>query len=707
MKEMHIINESQEEKIDDENSINQTESAEQLVEEIKNYEKLTNTIKDEITIKDCKYYKEKIRKFIKQILILIMFGLSYWFYYISLEPCLDGLGRCSSYIDWMKKKIIEEIISCILLTIMIQLIILKVVSKMHLIHTIIAFVFFHSYNHGMDFEDHGYFNFFFYFIIVGIFNLLMLPLDIFIYCLKKDNNKKLVLIYLGLFLLFGFIIYNYLFNYKSNCSEWPKGLNDTFLENNSSKYGCQIKFPKTCAYKVFDFIQDYSKIRGYDCKTLNDIKIKEKLFKFSTSPFITKETTRVGFPLTNKDPSCFKDSEKTKPVVDYVLKNLVDMDNKEILDKYFKDKMPEISVDFSDKNKGKLKIDVHFNKTLSEERKLLESNSEPYSKNVLLLYIDSVSRANSLRKLKKTMKFFEKFMPYKGGFNEKYPSEIFHSFQFFKYHSFFGYTSFNYPILFYGQKRLENNPKHPISYYFKQNGFITCNVIDFCEYENARTYHNFTQDEVFDHQYLSCDLNDEELSSNFIRCLYGKQNMEHFLEYIEQFWRKYKDNRKYVSLFTNHGHEGTLNVIKYQDDIIANFFNRLFDDNLLKDTSIIFLSDHGAGMPSIYYIYDFYNIEIFLPSLYIFVNDRKNISYETQYKYIHENQQNLITGFDIYNTLGNILYGDKYDNIPNKTLEIDSFKSSFGISLFNRINAKDRFPKKYDNYSLISLDICK
>ena len=137
------------------------------------------------------------------------------------------------------------------------------------------------------------------------------------------------------------------------------------------------------------------------------------------------------------------------------------------------------------------------------------------------------------------------------------------------------------------------------------------------------------------------------------------------------------------------------------------FFNRLFDDNLLKDTTIIFLSDHGAGMPSIYYIYDFYNIEIFLPSLYIFVNDRKNISYEEQYKYIHENQQNFITGFDIYNTLGNILYGDKYDNITNKTLEIDSFKSSFGISLFNRINAKDRFPKKYDNYSLISLDICK
>ena len=54
-------------------------------------------------------------------------------------------------------------------------------------------------------------------------------------------------------------------------------------------------------------------------------------------------------------------------------------------------------------------------------------------------------------------------------------------------------------------------------------------------------------------------------------------------------------------LSTNHGHEGTLNVIKYQDDLIADFLNRLFDDNLFKDTTIIFLSDHGIGMPSIYY----------------------------------------------------------------------------------------------------------
>ena len=112
-------------------------------------------------------------------------------------------------------------------------------------------------------------------------------------------------------------------------------------------------------------------------------------------------------------------------------------------------------------------------------------------------------------------------------------------------------------------------------------------------------------------------------------------------------------------------------------------------------------------MPSIYYVYDFFTTEIYLPSFFIIINDRKNISYEKQYKYIQENQQAFITAFDIYNTLGNIIYGDDYSNILNKTLEIDSPKSNLGISLFNKINSKERSTKKYTNYSTMSDAICK
>ena len=86
--------------------------------------------------------------------------------------------------------------------------------------------------------------------------------------------------------------------------------------------------------------------------------------------------------------------------------------------------------------------------------------------NVLIIYLDSVSRQNAIRELKKTLKFFEKFMPFQGGFNDKYPNENYHSFEFFKFHAFKGHTSINYPLLFYGQNK-KVKKKYLINKYFK------------------------------------------------------------------------------------------------------------------------------------------------------------------------------------------------------------------------------------------------
>ena len=96
-------------------------------------------------------------------------------------------------------------------------------------------------------------------------------------------------------------------------------------------------------------------------------------------------------------------------------------------------------------------------------------------------------------------------------------------------------------------------------------------------------------------------------------------------EYINQFWRQYKDNRKFTVLLTNFAHEGSLEKLKYIDNTIYEYFIKLFNDNLLKDTSIFLLSDHGVGIPSIYYLNSFFKYELVLPMLYLFVNDRKNI----------------------------------------------------------------------------------
>ena len=434
-----------------------------------------------------------------------------------------------------------------------------------------------------------------------------------------------------------------------------------------------------------------TKIRGKKCKNIF-INSKKKYLSVSQSPNITKETKKIGLPLTNKDPECFLDSVDDNVIMNYFFRHLINMDDKNLFNKNF----PEIVIDFSKNDFGEMIINVNYNETLSKERKKLENNTIPFSNNIMIIYLDSVSRANAMRQLKKTLHFFEKFISYRGGFHERYPKENFHSFQFFKYHSFKDYTHGNYPPLFYGNER--NNTKLVrITKYLKENGYITNYSADYCMRDNTRTLHNITIDELDDHQMLLCDPNKEWFIINTIKCLYGKIHTQHLLEYSNQFWRKYNNNRKFTLISSNDAHEGSLESLKYLDDLIFNFLISLYNDNLLKETSIFLLSDHGVGMPSIYYLTDFYQYEKHLPMLFLLINDRKNISYNEQYLNIYENQQAFITGYDIYNTISHLIYGNNYQSIKNKTTFNDTPKSPQGKSLFTIIDKKNRTSKNYLN----------
>lgn len=102
------------------------------------------------------------------------------------------------------------------------------------------------------------------------------------------------------------------------------------------------------------------------------------------------------------------------------------------------------------------------------------------------------------------------------------------------------------------------------------------------------------------------------------------------------------------------------------------------------------------AIPSIYYLNDFFRYEKVLPMFYLLVNDRKSVSYNSQYKFLYENQQTFITGFDIYNTIIHLIYGDKYGT---KDMN-DSIISKYGKSLFTEIKQLNRTPKYY-----ISMDM--
>ena len=648
----------------------------------------------------------RIINIIKELIGLFLFLFSYIYYYLSLETCLRGQEICSLLVQWQFTKIYQELKSCLLMAFILELIFYKLISKLHLIHFFLIFFVFYKYSHGTEFEDHGYYNFIYFFVIIFLIMILLIPLNCLFFIIKNKKGMVYLFAYFLILIIIIYFLYSFIYSKGANCVDWGKGLNNTYIINNKSKYACQIKFPKKCLYKSLYFFQDYSKIMRKNCTKLVKKKSRENLLKISISPFITKETKHFGYPLSNKEPACIKGIGRTT-LQNNFLKNLVDMNNKTILNKYFKNRRPEVSVDFTHNIQGKIDINVHYDENLSKKKKHLEKNSEPISNNVLIIYLDSVSRQNAIRELKKTLKFFEKFMPFQGGFNDKYPNENYHSFEFFKFHAFRGYTSINYPLLFYGKNKEAKN-KYLISKYFNENGYMTSLAHDSCLRDNTISNHIFTTNEVFDHEFNLCDPNKDNININSIRCLYGKLDIEHLLNYADQFWRKYKINRKFSLIVSNFGHEGTLQTIKYIDDFISTFLWKLFNDNLLRNSIVFLISDHGTDMPSLYYISEFYRIEAKLPMLYIFMCDKKNTSYDQQYKYMHENQQNFITAFDFYNTLGNIIFGEKYKYIENKTKDLETCKSPYGESLFNRINNyKKRHPKQFNKISEMSLKVCR
>ena len=119
----------------------------------------------------------------------MLFFLSYFLYYKSLESCTKGEDKCTTMKYWIKIKVKEVIFSCLIMVILFELIIYKVISRLHLIHMIFNFILFYLYSNGLNFEDHGLYNIRGYFILFIILIIIFLPINALIYFIKEKNKK--------------------------------------------------------------------------------------------------------------------------------------------------------------------------------------------------------------------------------------------------------------------------------------------------------------------------------------------------------------------------------------------------------------------------------------------------------------------------------------------------------------------------------------
>lgn len=654
------------------------------------------------------YENKSIKNIINFISILyLIFGR--FLYIRSLKGCSKSEFDCLNDLKLIKDGINNCLNSIVYFIFVLFLIQLKICSSYILIILIIIYIELIIRDQGENFLNHGKLNLFALFSLTIIGEIIILFNVLYRHLFKK---KKLFLICLISFL---FLITTIIIIIKNKedyyCKDWDKGLNNS-INNDPSIYPCRINIPKDkCLISILGPLFDFSKILNLKCIKRSS---KEKNNLIINSNLKNKnKIKRIGYPITigkkeeiNGEPTLYSET-----LYEFVTNNLVDMDDKEQLNKLDEDQKPEVIVNFKNNLYGKLDININYKDKLSKERKLLENKD---SNNVLFLFMDNLSRVHFYRQYKRTKEFLKQFLTYKGYSNEIDKEQKYHGFEFLKFQKFDGPTIQNIIPMFSGVYFDSSNIMISIIKDFKKNGYITCNVQDICHKElmSIDPLENYTYIE-FDHEYAAtnCEPNVYKPgyglfngdNSVLRKCLYGKESFDYALEYGKKFWKTYKSNKRFLRIVCTYSHEYSYEKAKYTDNSLYEFLKELFKTDQLKNTTIFIAADHGFQLMGIYKIINSkdFPIEGNLPFFFLIVPDKKNYTYEKQYSEIIKNQQTLITPFDIFYTLRYILYKEDY-----KKFNLNG-NSNDGEYLFKYINPKERTCKKYQQMGKLTCECIK
>ena len=448
---------------------------------------------------------------------------------------------------------------------------------------------------------------------------------------------------------------------------------------------------------------DYSQARNVDCFKDNpnsdfikniwmNILNNESLYDFEA----------LIYPQTNNNNFTFNKFETLEKFNNEVSKNIIVTNDTKIIEEI----NPEILL-LKNKEKYEIKMDLKFNEELSYNRnKIIIQNNFPEN-NILLLYIDALSRPHFFRKMKNLSKFLSHF-------NKNSSFEVF---QFMKYQSFKNdYYNPGIQTIFYESNGKKQNNTHILSL-LKQEGFVTAQSANYCfkEFVLLDKELNFfikTNIEEYDHENIAmfCDpymIRNGDYPT-IKKCLYGKNSFEYVLEYGYQFWTKYQENKKFLRLSFFEGDEKTGEVIKYLDYYLYQFLFELYKNNYLNNTFIFLVSGQGNPYNNLYnsinYLdYDYY-IEKYLGTFFILL-DKKGLNFtKDDLINIKTNQQNMVTTYDIHFTLKNIAQNKFYYDCKEKKENTSDNNEYLGKSLFGYINSMERSCYKYKQ---INIGVCR
>ena len=616
----------------------------------------------------------------KDILILFLSFLSFYFYNKSFKGCHGTQSYCLVTLSpsFFYLLGIYIMISSIISLYIIYQILQKNASFFHLIYyiPIISYLLYFVDN-GSDLSHHGSYNKMIFYVLFCAFFVLFI-----FFCLIKYIYRNYRIIFVSLTLSLIWIIIYTNIKIRKNCDTWYNGLNGIKLENNPNFDKCKIVQPKKCWINLLDGIFDVSRILNEDC---NNFRGGEKMELLKYLPPLLNSSNKFGFPITTN--YTWLNESHFDRFFNNVMADIIPLDKYDI-NKIPKEKKPEIILNFDPITQmGQIDISINKNQELIKTRKKLYESlplkEKPKYSNILFLYIDAISRPEFIRSMKHTQNFLSKYY---------YNSSKYSFYQMLKYQNFIFFTQQNVNPMFFGESMFNSNGTS-ILHHIKRKGYITGQANNICTRQLYDIEDNYTQNisyESFDHENIAmfCDPNFYNPENRFTpymgpysirrRCLYGKDTFEYVLEYGQKFWETYLNEKKFLRLSFQDAHEGTLEVVKYLDKKLAEFLEFFWHKKYLEDTAIFLVSDHGNNMIGFYNILQVedYVLEKTLGTWLMILPKKINVDE----KNIEINQQRLVTPYDIHDTLLD-MFGYKLN---------DKVYSRKGKSIFSEINGLER-----------------
>ncbi len=604
------------------------------------------------TFKDINEIIEAIRNYkVSLILVISIFSFinSINLFNESLKGCFEPSDECLIIMtnDIFNNLIYTLLKSSFFLSIFLLSCFNKWIDRKWYI--IIIFYFPYFFASKNDFGDHNSYNrkMFISFLIFDLISIQMF----YLYCSFLIKKKYTTFLLFSSYLLLIFFVY--LIIKSSACDNFEMGIGNISIESDEDyeKGGdCQIKRPDTCNIDLFENFNLFRIINSNCEQTENERDIFIQSLEFNNevnNSYLFYYPNTISFDWKVCTIKKFKNEVFTK--IKPILKN-EDKLNKEVIIEFNKET-----------DNGKIKINIEKNETLVKERKKL-SKKENLFNNIIIIYINSLSRQQFLNQMKKTSNLLEKYY-WKNKKNIK-------TYQFLKYQVFDENNQLiNILPMFYGTSFKKGNGNNIIKQ-FKKEGYITGGSGNLCSreiFEIENKYVNITTFENFDHENFAmfCDPNlfkDDNIHNSLFNtfgknknCLYGFDSSNYIFEYGKQFLNKYKHEKKFLRLSIMRKNINAL------DAQLSLFLNDIINiDNLI----VYIMTDNFQN-----FVKKESQKVLSLDSLFLIIS-KQNFSHEK----IEKNEQKMITPYDIYYSLLNIIENKNYNNHSNIFSELKDIK---------------------------------